>query len=147
MKIILNGEEIKLDGQNKVNRKVEFVKKEEIYDCNNRKAEIIDELREANECSVDNDCRYYDYGYPFQQNACRKAIVSTMDEKQNVANFAQIQQYKNECVTGNEVEMEKYNQLQEDAKSEQCNLVRLYCYKGYCRTKNYSSISNDSPLR
>lgn len=126
---------------------VEFVKKSEIYDCEEKKQEILDFLSEPQECGMDEDCSYFDYGYPWQPDECIKAIVSKSEEERTIRNLAVIEKYNEECIYGDEAENKKYEEFSRSVESAQCNMIRLYCYKGYCRSKNYSVHTNDTPLR
>lgn len=127
---------------------IEFVKKDKIYYCSAEKQKIEEFLSEPQECGMDGDCSYFNYGYPWQPDSCRKAIVSSLEKNKTLQGLAKIEVYNENCINNNPEEKKKYDQLQKEIEQGQCDMIRLYCYKGYCRSKNYSvQINYDTPLR
>jgi hypothetical protein len=44
--------------------------------------------------------------------------------------------------------MEEFNKkLSEANKAGKCDLPRIFCYRGYCRSKNYAIYDNESKLK
>jgi hypothetical protein len=112
------------------------------YDCEEKYQEIVGHLKIQPQCFVDDDCKYFNYGYPFQPAVCRKAIISTSEKDKNILNLAKIEHFRQNCVYNDAVESEKYKELQSEIfnPEERCNLSRVFCLKGYCRRKNYSGF-------
>lgn len=113
----------------------------EVYDCKQKKNEISEALKLFHSCEVDDDCRYFDYGYPFQQVACNKAIVSKSEENKTIKYLTAIEEYNQNCVYKNKQENKKFKKMDNSLESTICdNLPRLFCLKGVCRNQYYPLI-------
>ncbi len=115
------------------------------YDCNEEKQRIIADLSEDVQCTQDVECGYFNYGYPWQPDICMKAIINVKKDNKNISNLRLIAEYNNNCIYTNEDEKKKFKEFEEKlaTASETCNEpVRVYCYKGFCRTLSYA-IYND----
>lgn len=114
------------------------------YDCLNKRNQIIKRISKVPTCSKDTDCRYFDYGYPWQMGACLKPIVSTSEEGRNLTNLALIDEYNQKCVFNVESRKKEYEAFKQKLSSEKCGrLARTFCFKGMCRTNGY--ILHDQP--
>ncbi len=113
----------------------------EVFDCAQKKNEIIEAIKLFPLCEVDDDCRYFDYGYPFQHVACNKAIVSKSEENKTIKYLTAIEEYNQNCVYKNKQENKKFKKMDNSLKSTTCdNLPRLFCLKGVCRNQYYPLI-------
>lgn len=118
--------------------------KDKSYDCLDRRNQIIKRLSKVPTCSKDTDCRYFDYGYPWQMGVCLKPIVSTTEEGRNITNLALIEEYNEKCVFNNESRKKEYNNFKKELTEKKCGrLARTFCFKGMCRTSGY--ILHDQP--
>ena len=120
------------------------------YDCSARQSNIRSMLEQPRECFVDNDCKYFNFGYPFQPSPCNKAIISVYEEEKNLEHMVRIEKFRKNCLSS-EAEQNKYNQFSEQltqaTQQGKCNLQRLYCYRGYCRSKNFSVFEGHEMLK
>jgi hypothetical protein len=119
------------------------VEKPETYDCKVEKDKILEDLMEPVQCVQDDECGYFDYGFPFQPDICLKAIINVKKQNHNIANLSYIAQYNNFCTYPNEEERKKKIEFEKTAEIKKCNpQPRVYCYKGFCRIQSYA-IYND----
>lgn len=108
------------------------------YDCKTEAEKIVSRLQEVPDCFKDEECRYFDYGYPFQPDACSKAVVSTEAEGRNITNLRLIDDYLKNCVENNEQEKKKFEEFENRLNAQDCpRPSRLFCLKGKCRTQGY----------
>ena len=115
---------------------------EDGYICSVEKERITKDLMKDVTCTHDEECGWFDYGYPWQPAPCVKAIVNTSNENHNLANLRLIEEYNNYCIYPNADEKKQYDEFESTKQSAECNIQRAYCYKGFCRSKNYA-IYND----
>ena len=108
--------------------------------CAEGKRVITEMLRQEVECFADTDCRYFDYGYPWQPAPCVKAIVSVYEEDKNIQELELIERYNQRCIEGDKDEMAKYKEMQKLTEETSCDFGKLICLQGKCRKKNYLSI-------
>ncbi|MDX1949106.1 MAG: hypothetical protein SFT90_01240 [Rickettsiales bacterium] len=115
-----------------------------VYDCQEQKKKIEEYLQIFPECNVDDDCRYFDYGYPWQGDACNKAIISKSQEKKNLKYLSSIEEYNKNCIYDKPNELEKFEAFNSELIEKECsNLPRLFCLKGVCRNQYYPLIFDD----
>ncbi len=113
------------------------------YDCKFEKERITKDLMQDVECVHDQECGYFNYGYPWQPDVCIKAIINVKKENHNISNLRLMAEYNNKCIYTDAEETKKYNDFKEQTTKAVCNEpVRVYCYKGFCRTQSYA-IYND----
>ncbi len=114
------------------------------YNCSKNKEKITKALGNFPACDNDDDCRYFDYGYPFQPKACVKAIVSKSVELKTIRYLEAIEEYNKNCVYNNLKENKKFDNLRTATKESECkNLPRVFCLKGVCRNQFYPLIFDD----
>lgn len=134
--------------QEKQKDMVEFVTKDKIYHCEENKRRIFNSISEPQQCNYDGDCHYFDYKYPWQPSACHKAVLSKSEKDKSMKDLVDIGEYTYQCIKNNPEEKIKFDKLNKEIIETKCELLRLYCYKGYCRSKNYSvHINYDNPVR
>ncbi len=113
------------------------------YDCKTEHDNIVQDLMKPVECTHDEECAYFDYGYPWQPAECIKGIVSKSKETHNISNVELIEEYNQHCIYNNKAEKKKYEEFADKLEKSSCdNMQRVYCYKGYCRMNGYA-IYND----
>lgn len=127
---------------------------EEQLSCNSEQAQIIKELKIPTFCNVNEDCTYVDYSYPFQQDACTKAIISTQEQERNVNNVGRINSYLQRCVAPIAEEKEKFIEMQNKIATTDCTHLtpQLICLRNECVIKSIAAHENsifggDSPYR
>lgn len=113
------------------------------YDCKVEKKKIIHDLMEDVECKQDAECGWFTYGYPWQPEQCVRSIINVTKENHNISNMRLIAEYNNFCIYPDTEEKKKFDAFSEEMTRTTCeNPVRVYCYKGYCRSQSYA-IYND----
>lgn len=112
------------------------------YDCAVGKEKMLKDLMENVTCIHDEECGWFDYGYPWQPSECVKAIINTKKENHNITNLRLIEEYNNYCINPNVDEKKKYDDFAKKLAETVCDLPRTYCYKGFCRIQSYA-IYND----
>lgn len=112
--------------------------KKKEYNCLEERNKIINRLTENVTCQQDSDCRYFDFGYPWQLSACMKPLVSTSEEGKNITNLRLIDIYNKSCILNNEKTKAEYQKFQTELENIKCKLVRTYCLSGICRTAGYA---------
>ncbi len=112
------------------------------YECAIEKEKIITDLKKDVQCSNDDECGYFDYGYPWQPDKCVKAIVNIHNESHNISNLRLIEEYNTNCIYNDAAQKKEYDTFAASLEKAQCDIPRTYCYKGFCRIKNYA-IYND----
>ncbi len=116
----------------------------EIYDCDKEKKKIYNILKIFPDCEIDDDCRYFDFGYPWQSDVCNKAIISKSQEKKNLKYLSAIEKYNQNCIFINDDEKKKFEDFNQDLQKSECNnLPRLFCLKSVCRNQYYPLIFDD----
>jgi hypothetical protein len=116
-----------------------FIKPVEEYDCEKGKKEIIEDLMKPVTCFHDDDCSYFDFGYPWQPNICVKAIINIKQKEKYISKLGIIEQYNQKCIKNNEEENKKFTEFAAELEKQDCGkLPRVYCFKGFCRINNYS---------
>ncbi|HCR85499.1 MAG TPA: hypothetical protein DIV86_02360 [Alphaproteobacteria bacterium] len=114
------------------------------YKCPVEKEKIISRLQQVPTCFKDEECRYFDYGYPFQPNVCMKAIVSTQQEGKTITDLRLISDYNQNCVFNTQEGKNNFEQFEESKTLVKCKQpARLFCLKGKCRTQGY--VAFDQP--
>lgn len=115
------------------------------FDCSAEKERITKDLMKDVECVHDDECGYFNFGYPWQPDACIKAIINISKEKENhnITNLRVIEQYNQQCIYQKPDEKKKYEDFNEKLALAKCKEPpRVYCYKGFCRIQSYA-IYND----
>jgi len=115
----------------------------ENYVCPVEKKKILDDLTQDVTCTHDEECSYFNYGYPWQPEVCTKAIVNKTQQGKTMKNLALIEQYDENCIQNDEAEKKKFSEFVRKYETTTCSEPpRVYCFKGFCRTKSYA-IYND----
>lgn len=113
------------------------------YECKAEKDKITKDLMKEVQCTHDQECGYFNYGYPWQPDVCSKAIVNVKKENRTLFNLRLIAEYNNNCIYPDDEEKKKFEDFKEQMTVVRCSEpVRVYCYKGFCRTQSYA-IYND----
>lgn len=116
-----------------------YIKPVEYYDCEKAKKEILEDLMKPVTCFHDDDCSYFDFGYPWQPNICVKAIINSKKEEKYISKLRIIEQFNKNCIKSNEEENKKFTEFAAELEKQECGeLPRVYCFKGFCRINNYS---------
>jgi hypothetical protein len=115
---------------------------EEKYECPVEKEKITNDLMKDVACTHDEECGWFDYGYPWQPQACMKAIVNTGKENHNITMLRLIEEYNQHCIYKDESEKKKYDDFEHTLQIKKCDIPRAYCYKGFCRTQSYATYND-----
>jgi len=113
--------------------------KAEDYSCPVEKQNVTKILMQDVQCTHDEECGWFDYGYPWQPGVCAKAIVNITKENHNIANLRLISEYDQHCIANDPAEKTKYDEFAKKLSISACKITRTYCYKGFCRIKNYAT--------
>lgn len=115
------------------------------YDCKENEEKILKVLKRFPYCNNDEECRYFDYGYPWQKDACVKAIVSTYEENNTMRYLKAIEEYNQNCIYDNDEEKARFDAVQSSLKVKECKEnPRLFCLKGVCRNQFYPMFFDDA---
>jgi hypothetical protein len=127
----------------KPEEKTEFVYDKKL--CEEASANITRDMTTYTSCWKDEDCVQYDFGYPWQKNACMKTIISKeAKEKEKIIQLlARVEIYKEACIDTNKEETKKYNEMEKQLEQQECTPVPLLCLKGVCRTGTYAVIDSE----
>ncbi len=115
------------------------------YNCKDNEKKILKVLKRFPYCDHDEECRYFDYGYPWQKDACVKAIVSTKEENNTLRYLKAIEEYNQNCVYNDKKKNRKFLKIQQSLKEKECKeSPRLFCLKGVCRNQFYPMFFDDA---
>jgi hypothetical protein len=120
-----------------------FSAEKQEYDCINERNKIIHRLSKDITCNQDKDCRYFDFGYPWQLDVCMKPILSITEEARNLESLRLISIFNKKCVFNDSNEKTKFEEFKAKVESSKCDLARTFCLSGICRTSGY--VMYDQP--
>lgn len=124
-------------------KQIKFVYNKEM--CEAAKTKISAEIPNHKNCFKDEDCKVFNFGYPWQDSACVKAIISTTyTEKDKIIQLLnKMDGYQKSCIDNVASEKKKFEEFEKTLKNTACPSVPLLCLKGVCRTSTYAVIESD----